>query len=358
MAPSRRFELLTTTVLVVALLAAATTPAAAAEDHYDFTDDAYTAEQGEVISITLEAGDEANDTFRLHLGSADVGLAAHATVVDENDDGEVTVRVNTSMAGQTNASAYLSAAGEDSLSNTSQSTSRLSHIPDAGDYDLRIGPSDDPNATAHLVIEENESATDPISGTPESEPSGDPDFNESVVTANVAGSGVAEIPVRFGGTETVTVSIEADETGFSTVLELTDADDDGSANITVDAAADAESPRDIVSVSDGDDAEFQSMNESVPTLEAGMDYDLGVAHNGSVVNVATLVVRDEPVETTTSIATESTESTTADTTESTTNASASATTEATGTSDTVVPGFGAVLAVVALLAAAFLAVRR
>ncbi|AKU06390.1 DUF7827 domain-containing protein [Haloferax gibbonsii] len=357
MAPSRRFELLTTTVLVVALLAAATAPAAAAEDHYEFTDDAYWTEQGEVVSITLEDGNEANDTFRFHLGTADQGLAAHATVVDENGDGEVTVRVNTSMAGQTNASAYLSAAGEDSISNASQSTSRLSHIPDAGDYDLRIGPADDPNETAHLVIEENESAADPISGTPESEPSGDPDFNESVVTANVAGSGVAEIPVRFGGAETVTVSIESDETGFSTVLELTDADDDGSATVTVDAAADAESPRDTVSVSNGDDAEFQSMNESVPSLEAGVDYGLGVAHNGSVVNVATLVVRDEPVETTTSIATESTETTTADTTESTTTANASATT-ATGTSDTVVPGFSAVLAVVALLAAAFLAVRR
>ncbi|POG56813.1 DUF7827 domain-containing protein [Haloferax marisrubri] len=233
MRPSNRSTLLTTTFLVAAVLAAAVMPAAAASGHYEFTDDAYTAEQGEVVSITLSGASDANNTSAalagdnntvpLRIGGEDVNFAVNATVVDEDRDGNVTLELNTSTAGQANASSYLAAAGNDSV-NATQTTETLPATLDAGDYSLALGPTNN-------------------------------------------------------STDTATLSLQAAET------------------------------------------------------------------------------TTEPAETTESTDTETT--TTADeTTETTTNASASATTETTGTSDTVVPGFSAVLAVIALLAAAFLAVRR
>ncbi|WP_049967962.1 DUF7827 domain-containing protein [Haloferax prahovense] len=238
MRSSNRSALLTTTLLVAAVLAAAVMPAAAASGHYEFTDDAYTAEQGEVVSITLSGASDANNTSAalagenntvpLRIGGEDVNFAVNATVVDENRDGNVTLELNTSTAGQANASSYLTAAGNDSV-NATQTTEVLPATLDAGDYSLALGPANNSTDTATLSLQAAETTTEPTETT--------------------------ETTTESTDTETTTTAGETTET-------------------------------------------------------------------------------------------------------TATNASASATTETTGTSDTGIPGFSAVLAVVALLAAAFLAVRR
>ncbi|RDZ42903.1 PGF-CTERM sorting domain-containing protein [Haloferax sp. Atlit-19N] len=237
MRSSNRSALLTTTLLVAAVLAAAVMPAAAASGHYEFTDDAYTAEQGEVVSITLSGASDANNTSAalagenntvpLRIGGEDVNFAVNATVVDEDRDGNVTLELNTSTAGQANASSYLTA-GNDSV-NATQTTEALPATLDAGDYSLALGPANNSTDTATLSLQAAETTTEPTETT--------------------------ETTTESTDTETTTTAGETTET-------------------------------------------------------------------------------------------------------TTTNASASATTETTGTSDTGIPGFSAVLAVVALLAAAFLAVRR
>ncbi|AKU06389.1 DUF7827 domain-containing protein [Haloferax gibbonsii] len=162
MRPSNRSALLTTTLLVAAVLAAAVMPAAAASGHYEFTDDAYTAEQGEVVSITLSGAADANNTSAalagenntvpLRIGGEDVNFAVNATVVDEDRDGNVTLELNTSTAGQANASSYLTAAGEDSV-NATQTTETLPATLDAGDYSLALGPANNSTDTATLSLQ-------------------------------------------------------------------------------------------------------------------------------------------------------------------------------------------------------------
>ncbi|RDZ66046.1 PGF-CTERM sorting domain-containing protein [Haloferax sp. Atlit-12N] len=174
MRPSNRSALLTTTLLVAAVLAAAVMPAAAASGHYEFTDDAYTAEQGEVVSITLSGASDANNTSAaltgenntvpLRIGGEDVNFAVNATVVDEDRDGNVTLELNTSTAGQANASSYLTAAGNDSV-NATQTTETLPATLDAGDYSLALGPTNNSTDTATLSLQAAETTTEPAEST-------------------------------------------------------------------------------------------------------------------------------------------------------------------------------------------------
>ncbi|ELZ95079.1 hypothetical protein C440_08382 [Haloferax mucosum ATCC BAA-1512] len=177
MRTSNRFELLTTTFLVVALLASAVAPAAAASAHYEFADDTYTTEQGEVVAITFNAADGVNNTskvlagdnntFDVYLGDSDSGFLVNATVVDENRDGNVTLELNTSTAGQGNVSSYLTAAGNDSLTNATQATENLSDPLDAGEYSMALGSMNNSTDTASLVIEDNETETTTATTTTE-----------------------------------------------------------------------------------------------------------------------------------------------------------------------------------------------
>ncbi|AFK17954.1 PGF-CTERM sorting domain-containing protein [Haloferax mediterranei ATCC 33500] len=174
---SNRFELLTATFLAVALLASAVAPAAAASAHYEFADDTSTVDQGDVVSITFEAADGVNNTsealagdnntFDLHIGGEEQGFLVNATVVDENRDGNVTVELNTSTAGQANASSYLTATGNDSVTNATQATENLSEPLDAGEYPLTLGSMNNSTDTATLVIEENETTTTTATTTTE-----------------------------------------------------------------------------------------------------------------------------------------------------------------------------------------------
>ncbi|AFK17955.1 PGF-CTERM sorting domain-containing protein [Haloferax mediterranei ATCC 33500] len=357
MFPSKRFELLTTTFLVVALLVSAATPAAAASGHYEFADNEFTGEQGEVIAITVEASGDANDTTTVHIGNQDQGFLVHATAVDENGDGEVTLELNTTTAAQTDPSSYLSAAGDDSVTNLTQSSRLLSNLLDPGSYDLRVGSMDDPNDTAVLSIKDNDSVTDPISETPTDPisetpvptPPEDPDFEHSVVTVTPGVEDTAQIPVVFGSNGTATLTIESVETGYNTSVELADGNGDYKTNVSIDLTATDESPEEYISVSNGDRIESISWNESTTDIETPHEYDLRLSDSNETVNVGVLAVTEKQIATD-QPATDA-DANASPTANGTTNSTAKST-------DTGIPGFGASIAVVALAGAALLAARR
>ncbi|ELZ83933.1 putative secreted glycoprotein [Haloferax gibbonsii] len=222
MRPSNRSALLTTTLLVAAVLAAAVMPAAAASGHYEFTDDAYTAEQGEVVSITLSGAADANNTSAalagenntvpLRIGGEDVNFAVNATVVDEDRDGNVTLELNTSTAGQANASSYLTAAGEDSV-NATQTTETLPATLDAGDYSLALGPANNSTDTATLSLQAVET-TETTETTTES---------TDTETTTTAGETTETTTANASATTDATTATGTSDTGipgFSAVLAV------------------------------------------------------------------------------------------------------------------------------------------
>ncbi|SEK93238.1 DUF7827 domain-containing protein [Haloferax larsenii] len=355
---------LTIAALLMVVLASVATPVSAAAQ-YEFTDDAYEGEQGDVIEITLNASADANDTVDVHIGSEDAGFLVHATATDENDDGNVTLALNTSTAGQVEASSYLSAVGNDSVSNATQATDNITDLLDAGSYSLNVGSMNNSSDTAVLTVESNESATDPVESTPSDDgddESSELDFEKTVIVADAASDGVAEIPVQFGSNDTATLLIAADETGYDTTLELTDADGDGDAVVSVDATSDADSPQEYITASDGDEFEVVSTNESTTALQNGIDYDLELMPVGAeeAATIGTLVVEENLNETPQTITTTepTTEQTTSEQTDEQTTTESNESTTTGESTDTGIPGFGAALAVVALVAAAFVATRQ
>ncbi|ELZ95077.1 hypothetical protein C440_08372 [Haloferax mucosum ATCC BAA-1512] len=331
----------------MALLASAVTPVSAASGHSEFADDEFTGEQGDVIEITLNAPDDANDTVNLHIGSDGNGFLVHVTAVDEDGDGEVTLALNTSIAGQTEPSMYLSAVGDDTVSNVTQESDLLVDLLDAGAYPMKAGPMDNSTDTASLVIDRNESLTDPIVETPKPKPP------EEVKTGYVAPpneDGLVTVPLVFDTSRTMSVEISSTETAYNTTLELIDGNRDYKANLTLDLTATDQPPSEYISVSNGDQIEDITWNESATEVKTEHPYILNLSSPQS--NNRELMVIGEPeTETpkpTTSVETTPTESTTSDPATTTTGES----------TDTGIPGFGAALAVVALVAAAFVAIRR
>ncbi|MGB9957173.1 PGF-CTERM sorting domain-containing protein [Haloferax prahovense] len=224
MRPSNRSALLTTTLLVAAVLAAAVMPAAAASGHYEFTDDAYTAEQGEVVSITLSGASDANNTSAalagenntvpLRIGGEDVNFAVNATVVDEDRDGNVTLELNTSTAGQTNASSYLNAAGNDSV-NATQTTETLPATLNAGDYSLALGPANNSTDTATLSLQAAETTTEPAETTETTESTD----TETTTTADETNETTTNASATTDAT-TATGTSDTGIPGFSAVLAV------------------------------------------------------------------------------------------------------------------------------------------
>ncbi|ELZ87343.1 hypothetical protein C453_03294 [Haloferax elongans ATCC BAA-1513] len=349
MFPSKRIELLTTLV-VVALLASAATPVSAASGNSEFADDEFTGDRGTVIEITLNTLDDANDTVNLHIGNEPNGFLVHVTAVDEDGDGSVTVALNTSTAGQTAASSYISAVGDDSISNVTQESDLLADLLDPGTYPMKAGPIDNATDTATLLVETNESATDPIEATPKPKP---PEEVRSGYVAPPNEDGLVTIPLVFDTSRTMTVEMSSRETAYNTTFELVDGNRDYKTNVTLDLTATDQPPSEYISVSNGDQIKNITWNESVTEVETEHPYSLNLSSPQS--HYAELMVIGEPeTETpkpTTSVETTPTENTTTESNESATTTSGEST-------DTGIPGFGAALAVVALVAAAFVATRR
>ena len=322
-------------------------------DALTFVDPVVTADSGATADVTV-ALPGSNESTRLTLGSQEAGFLAHATVVDADGDGNVTVAVDTGTAGTTDAASYLSVSDGDELENATQETDRLSSPLDAGEYDLRLGSDDDTTAVGTLVLE---SASTPS----ETNASESATLDEAVVTA--AGGETAAIPLAFAdGTESARVTVGSEATNFVVRATVVDADGDGDATLELDTGtAGTTDAASYLRVSDGDeltDATQETDRLSSP-LDAG-EYDVRVGPAGDASDVGTLVLEsastpetDDGAETTD--APETTDGAT------TTDAPATPTLEATATpgdTQTASPGFGVLVGVLALLAVAGLARRR
>ncbi|WP_411967696.1 PGF-CTERM sorting domain-containing protein [Haloferax sp. YSSS75] len=339
-----------TAALLVVLVTTAI-PAGAANAQYEFTESVYEGTQGDVVEITVDVPDTVTGTFDVHVGSEKANFLVHATVTDSDDDGEVTVELDTATAGQVSPDEAITVAGDDSVESVTRDTDRLSSRLDAGEYQLRVGSFDDPADTSSLQLLSAAPPNETVTSSPTT-PAVELGFADSIVVADAGSDGVATIPVQFGAdTDVVTVTVASDDTGLDASADVVDADGDGHANVTIDAATTATSPQQYLSVSDGDRLRNVSRSGSATTVVAGTEYDLSLTVDGTVVDIGTLVVAEDLTETTAV-----TTKTTAATDETPTHQPTTTTTPA-PTTTSELPGFGALLAGIALVVAGFVAGR-
>jgi PGF-CTERM protein len=276
--------------------------------------------------------------------------------VDADGDGTVTLGVYTGAAGTTDAASYLSVSDGDELTDATQETDRLSSPLAPAEYDLRLGPAEDPADEAALVVESASSS--PPRNASDSTAAVDGDaltFVDPVVTAESGTT--ADVTVAFPGVnESARLTLGSQEAGFLAHATVVDADGDGNVTVAVDTGTagttDAES---YLHVSDGDELgnATQETDRLSSPLDAG-EYDLRVGPAGDASDVGTLVLESASTPETDDGA-ETTDGAT------TTDAPATPTLEATATpgdTQTASPGFGVLAGVLALLAVAGLARRR
>lgn len=129
-------------------------PVAAADDDPAFEASITTVSSGETANVTVltPAGDDAAHTVT--LGSNESGFVVRASVVDANDDGRLSLSVDTAEAGTGAASSYLSVSEGDELRSAEQMTSNLSRPIDPAPYDLTLGSPSEPTDIGTLVVRE------------------------------------------------------------------------------------------------------------------------------------------------------------------------------------------------------------
>ena len=124
-----------------------------------------TADEADVDAGTVTAGNVATIDVRLPegvetatfaVGEHDASFRANATLHDHDGDGLVTVALDTAAAGNGDASSYLSARGEDELSDATQLTPAFDGGLDPFPYDVNLVRDDDTIADATLFVEPDE----------------------------------------------------------------------------------------------------------------------------------------------------------------------------------------------------------
>jgi PGF-CTERM protein len=311
-----------------------------------FADPIVTADSGQTAEIRV-AFPGGNDSADVTVGSEAANFVVRATVVDGDGDGNVTLAVDTGVAGTTDAASYLSVSDGDELRNATQETDRLSAALDAGDYDMRIGPADDATAVGTLAITDPSTPSETTTAESSAETAA---FDDAVVS--VGRGQTAGIPITFAdGSESARVAIGSEAANFVVRATVVDGDGDGDATLEVDTgAAGTTDAASYLSVSDGDDLEnaTQETDRLSSPLAPG-DYDVRLGSDDDTVDIATLAVADTSAQTATA-------GTDGDAT--TAEAPATTTGSAAGDTQTSSPGFGVLAGVLSLLAVAGLAGRR
>lgn len=326
--------------LLVSLLAAApavsaVTGVAGGDDTAEpqFPESTVEGEQGDTVSIPVAL--DANGSTTIRIGEeAAANFETRATVLDTDGDGEVTVTLDTSIAGRTSAEHYLEARGGE-VREVEQRTELLESRLDAGEYPLEIGPGGAPSDTATLSLAEGPDPT----GTPRV-PLGRVALAES--TADVASGGTAELPIRFDGTDRVRVRIgAADAVGFEATATVVDTDGDGRATVLFDTEMAGRT--DASSYLSAEGGDVRNATQHSRTVDSRLDsgnYEIALGPDDDVRAVGSLYVTEG--------ATTPTDSPTAATT------TAGDSPEETNTTGA---GFGFLVAVLALTGATLLARR-
>jgi PGF-CTERM protein/surface glycoprotein (TIGR04207 family) len=120
------------------------------DEEAEFTENTITQERGDVLEFTIELTETSEAT--INFGSPDDGVEANVTVEDDNDDDQVTVRLNTYKLAN---SGDLPLDGGDVYSLDSDSDdnivdqdidSQTDDLIDAGDYDVEVQAGDQDSA--------------------------------------------------------------------------------------------------------------------------------------------------------------------------------------------------------------------
>lgn len=176
--------------------------------------------------------------------------------------------------------------------------------------------------------------------------------------------GTVPIPIELNATDTATVKIGSDDAvNYALVVTVTDGDDDGTVTISFDTDAVAEDDATKVTThSDADSATVRSEVEYMggdpphPSLEPGnypLELFAGNSTDTPLASAAQMVIEES--DTTTRESTETTEESTT-TTDIVTEPEPTETTTDDAAGD--VPGFGPIVALIAVTAAAMLVGRR
>jgi len=190
-------------------------------------------------------------------------------------------------------------------------------------------------------------------------------FGDGVIATERGGN--ATIPVEMEGTDTATLQIGSDEAvNYALVVTVTDGDGDGAVAVSFDTdAAGEDGATKVATRSAADSVAVESETEHFggepphPPLDPGtypIELYEGSGEDRKFVAESRMVI--EEAETTTEATTTTGETTTTD---AGTEPEPTGTTAATAATDGIegdVPGFGPVVGLVALAAAALLAVRR
>jgi len=155
---TRRGVGLALALTAVALLVAAAGPVAAADGDAAFDESVVAVDAGDTANVTVQVDAGANAT--VHVGSEAANFLATTTVVDADGDGRASLLLDTGAAGTDNASSYLSASSGDELRGAEQVTGRLDEPIEPGDYDLALGPRDDPVDVGTLSVQASGNSAD------------------------------------------------------------------------------------------------------------------------------------------------------------------------------------------------------
>ncbi|MFC7136072.1 hypothetical protein ACFQRB_04940 [Halobaculum litoreum] len=137
------------------------------EGELDLQNSTTTVTQGGVALITVELSDAATSGTLVIGDEAEDGYQANVSIVDDDDDGEVTVAFNTYRAGNGSLGSPVAlagdSAGEDSLTFDEQDDqTNLTNLLDSGDYIVSVSTSnasntlDSPDNVGTLVLTEPE----------------------------------------------------------------------------------------------------------------------------------------------------------------------------------------------------------
>ncbi|QCC46917.1 BGTF surface domain-containing protein [Halobellus limi] len=137
---------------------------AASEEDAQFASGTVTDQRGDVVAITVDI--ERTDQATVTVGTEEQGLVSTATVEDGNDDGTVTLYLDTSIGalaqseGSSSTGGYgiYTVAADDDEVVAAGLSSNVDDLIDAGTYDLEVTPGRDASADstdiASLVLEE------------------------------------------------------------------------------------------------------------------------------------------------------------------------------------------------------------
>lgn len=171
---------------------------------------------------------------------------------------------------------------------------------------------------------------------------------------------VAAVDVRLNNTEEATVVVGSSASSHRIVVATTDGNGDGRVGVQIETAGVGPNRIRFSTFRDADGVDVQSRSGGSGALPAqGYSLQLYLGNTTGEPDDASLLMV-EAAETPTTTASATTETTTDDTTTATTSGPATTTTtdDATETTTDGQPGFGLVVALVGVLAAALLAVRR